>query len=122
MISKRSAPKLRDVKTPLKKMGGRRKAQVRQISISMHEGRKVQAPRKMRKCVGRAGRVVRMARRSRTSQQWARSLIMYTTSTIPSPANSKKKKGEDDSQNWARDLGLYKMDTIGIMQDICTSK
>ena len=49
MISKRSEPKLRDVKTPLKRMGGKRMAKVRQISISRHEGRKVLAPRKMRK-------------------------------------------------------------------------
>ena len=122
MISKRSGPKLRDVKTPLKRMGGKRMAHVRHNSISRHEGRNVLAPRKMRKLVGRAGRVLRMARRTRTSQQCARSLTMYMLSTRPSTANSKKKKGEEDSQHCARELGLDRMDTIGVIQDICTNK
>ena len=122
MISKRSAPKLRDVKTPLRKMGGRRKAQIRQVSISMHEGRKVQAPMKMRKCVGSAGRVAKMALRIGVSQQCARSLIMYAASIMDRPASSNKKKGDEDSQNWDREVVLRRMGKIGIMQETCTNK
>ena len=122
MISKRSAPRLRDVKTPLRKMGGRRKAQIRRVCISMHEGRKVQAPTKMRKCVGSAGRVARMALRIGVSQQCARSLIMYAASIMVRPASSNKKKGDEDSQNWDREVELRRMGKIGIMQETCTNK
>ena len=122
MISKRSPPKLRDVKTPLRKMGGRRKIQQRQVCISTQEGRKVAAPMKARRCVGRAGMTARTALRIGMSQWCARSLIMYAASTMDSPPSSNKKKGDEDSQNWERDMGLRKMEKIGVMQETCTTK